>query len=178
MAIVLRLCLDLNIWCAALLADRKGRQGTASQCLVEMARYGSCSISPVQLVISWGMLERLRLVLERDLHVSSSAVNFYIETIRAYAELGAIKLAPQLTLGGTGVIALQDTEDRHVIETALAGRALVLVTANFKDFLSKDTLVVVPQQHAVYSSPNHILHIVHPFCMMGWLRIGQIPDFN
>jgi hypothetical protein len=61
---VLRLCLDLNIWCAVLLADRKGRQSTVSQCLVEIVRQGNCVLAPVQLVISWGMLNRLHLVLE------------------------------------------------------------------------------------------------------------------
>jgi hypothetical protein len=38
---MLRLCLDLNIWVAALLADRKGRTNTGSQYLVEIVRSGS-----------------------------------------------------------------------------------------------------------------------------------------
>lgn len=71
MTSVLRLCLDLNIWCAALLADLKGRQGTSCQCLVEIAQQGLCTLGPAQLIISWGMLNRLRLVLERNLNVLS-----------------------------------------------------------------------------------------------------------
>jgi predicted nucleic acid-binding protein len=169
----LGLCLDLNIWCAALLADGKGRKGTASQTLVEFVRQGVCPIAPVRLIISWGMLNRLRWVLEEKLKVSSSAADLYVETISEYALLG-----PQLTLGGTGVIALADTEDAHVLETALAGKANVLVTGNFKDFLSNDTYVVTPEKHAIHIAPGHIVQIAHPSLMMSWIRLGQIPKPN
>jgi predicted nucleic acid-binding protein len=185
MAAALRVCLDLNIWCAALLADRKGRQSTASQSLVEMVRQGSCLSSPVQLVISWGMLNRLQKVLVRDLKVSTQTAELYISTIAAYACLGAMGSSPQLTLGGTGVIPIRDTEDAHVLETAdsgcaaIAGKANLLITANFKDFISKDTEVVIPDRHAVYRSPDdHAFQIVHPYLMMEWLRSGQAPDIS
>ncbi len=175
MTSVLRLCLDLNIWCAALLADLKARQGTSCQCLVEIAQQGLCTLGPAQLVISWGMLNRLRLVLERNLNVPHSAGDLYVDAIRGYAELGPVGAGVQLTLGGTGVIALSDSEDAHVLETALAGRASVLVTANFKDFISNDTRLVVLQRHAIYTAPANVLHIAHPFEMMKWLQDGQIP---
>jgi predicted nucleic acid-binding protein len=179
MAAVLRVCLDLNIWCAALLADRKGRQNTASQNLVAMVRQGSCLSSPVQLVISWGMLNRLLKVLVQDLKVSDQTVELYISTIAAYARLGAMGTSPQLTLGGMGVIPIRDTEDAHVLETVIAGKANILITANFKDFISKDTEVVIPDRHAVYRSPDdHAFHIVHPYLMMDWMRSGQVPDIS
>jgi PIN domain len=179
----IHLCLDLNIWCAALLADRRGKQSTASQILVEIAKQGSCTLGPVQLVISWGMLNRLRLVLEKDLNIPQSDADLYIDAIRGYAELGASGTSPQLCLGGTGVIPLQDSEDAHVLETALAGRATVIVTANFKDFISKDTRIIVPQEHhnhsapahAIHSTPSHVLHIANTSQMMSWIRSGQIP---
>jgi predicted nucleic acid-binding protein len=179
MAAVLRVCLDLNIWCAALLADRKGRQNTASQSLVVMVRQGSCLSLPVQLVISWGMLNRLQKFLVQDLKVSTQTAELYISTIAAYACLGAMGTSPQLTLGGTGVIPIRDTEDAHVLETAIAGKADVLITANFKDFISKDTQVVIPDRHAVYRSPDdHVFQIVHPYLMMEWMRSGQVPDIS
>jgi len=178
MSNVLRLCVDLNIWCAALLADLKGRQGTSSQSLVEIVRQGVCPLGSVQLVISWGMLNRLRLVLEKNLTVSRSAADLYIDTIRGYAELNPASSGPQLTLGGTGVIPLSDTEDAHVLETALAGRATVLVTANFKDFISNDTRIIALGRHAIHTAPTHILHIAHPYYMMNWLRTGQIPEIE
>lgn len=172
---VLRLCLDLNIWCAALLADKKGRQGTASQTLVEIARRGHCPLGAVQLVISWGMLNRLRKVLEESLNVPHLAADLYIDTIRGYAQLGPTGASPQLTLGGVGIIALQDEEDAHVVETALAGRANVLVTANFRDFISNDTHIIAPERHAVHVAATHAFHIVHPYLMMDWLRQEYIP---
>ena len=178
MSDVLRLCLDLNIWCAALLADLKGRQGTSSQSLVEIVRQGVCPLGSVQLVISWGMLNRLRLVLEKNLQVSRSAADLYIDTIRGYAELHPFSTGAQLTLGGTGVIALSDTEDAHVLETALAGQASVLVTANFKDFISNDTRIIVVGRHAIHTAPAHVLHIAHPYYMMDWLRAGHIPEIE
>jgi len=174
----LRLCLDLNIWCAALLADFKGRQDTSCQTLIRIVQFGTCQLGSVQLIISWGMLNRLRLVLERDLGVASSAADLYIEAIRGYAQLGAIGLSPQLTLGGTGIIALRDAEDAHVLETAFAGRANVLVTANFRDFRSKDTWILIPERHGIYLAPSHNFHIVHPYLMMEWLKSGQIPPIN
>jgi len=60
----LRLCLDLNIWCAALLADIKENQNMATprklsacQSIVDTVRYGRCYMGKVELVISWGMLK-------------------------------------------------------------------------------------------------------------------------
>jgi predicted nucleic acid-binding protein len=175
---ILRLCLDLNIWCAALLADSKGREGTASQTLVKIVRQGYCLSMPVQLIISWGMLNRLRKVLECDLRVSPPTAELYINTISAYAQLGAIGASPQLTLGGTGMLAMRDIEDVHVLETAIAGKADVVVTANFKDFLSKEAQVLISGQHALYIAPNHRLHIVHPYLMLEWIRNGKIPPLE
>jgi predicted nucleic acid-binding protein len=166
MTAILRICLDLNIWCAALLADHKGRQNTASQSLVEIVQKGSCLSLPVQLVISWGMLNRLQKVLVQDLKVSTQTAELYISTIAAYTHLGAMGFSPQLTLGGTGIIPIHDTEDVHVLETAIAGKANILVTANFKDFISKDVKVVIPERHAVYQNPDHAFQIAHPYLMM------------
>ncbi|WP_013334670.1 PIN domain-containing protein [Gloeothece verrucosa] len=166
----LRLCLDLNIWCAALLSEKKGRSDTSSQRIVEIVREGKSFLGEVQLIISWGMLNRLKKVLEKDLGVSSLATAMYINAIEGYAQLGV-----SLTLGGTGIIPIQDTEDAHVLETALAGRADVLVTANFKDFISNDTQLIIPQRHAIHVAPNHRFHIVHPYLMIDWIHQGQIP---
>ncbi|WP_254172879.1 PIN domain-containing protein [Planktothrix pseudagardhii] len=69
MSDLLRLCLDLNIWCAALLADRKGKQDTACQSLVKIVREGTCTLGSVQLIISWGMLNRLSSVLVEKLKI-------------------------------------------------------------------------------------------------------------
>ena len=166
---VIRLCLDLNIWCAALLADFKGRQNTSSQRLVQIVRSGFCSLGDVELVISWGMLERLEKVLIYDLKIDSEVAHLYLNAIIGFAQL-----APQLTLGGTGVLPLNDLEDAHVLETAIAGRADILVTANFKDFVNNDSRIIVPERHLFYFSPAHQFQIVHPYLMMDWLNTGTI----
>jgi hypothetical protein len=44
-------------------------------------REGKSSLGEVQLIISWGMLNRLRKVLEKDLGVSSLASMMYIRLV-------------------------------------------------------------------------------------------------
>jgi len=130
------------------------------------------------------MLNRLRLVLVHQLSIPQSAADLYIDVIKGYAELGASGASPQLSLGGTGVIALPDSEDAHVLETALAGRAKVLVTNNFKDFVSKDIRIIVHQQdnklsapaHAIHFAPAHTFHIANASQMMAWIRSVEIPE--
>ena len=112
------------------------------------------------------------------MNVSHLAADLYIYAIRWYAQLGPTGASPQLTLGGVGVIALQDVEDAHVLETALPGKANVLVTANFRDFISNDTHVIVPERHAVHVAAAHVVRIVYPYLMMDWLRQGYIPDLE
>lgn len=48
----LRLCLDLNIWCAALLADLKGNQHSACQSIVDFVRSGQYASGKIELIIS------------------------------------------------------------------------------------------------------------------------------
>lgn len=100
----LRLCLELNIWCAALISDRKGKQDSACQCLVSIAESGICMLGPVQLIVSWGMLNRLSSVLLEKLSIPDEVAKEYVDQIREFAEIGPARDEPQLTLGGTGVI--------------------------------------------------------------------------
>lgn len=168
---MLRLCLDLNIWVAALLADRKGRSNTGSQYLVEIVKSRSCSFGKVDLIISLGMLDELKSVIVGPLDLSLEVANAYISTIEEYAKLGT-----QLTLGGTGVLPMKDTEDAHVLETAIAGRADFIVTANFKDFIiDRDTKIEIPDRLAIYYSSAHNLQVIHPYLMVDLLKRGTLP---
>lgn len=76
---VVGICLDLNIWVADLLATKKGRVDTAGQTLVNVVRAGSCGLGPTQLVISWGMLDRLHLVITREFAVTPELATTCIE---------------------------------------------------------------------------------------------------
>jgi predicted nucleic acid-binding protein len=154
----IKICLDLNIWCAALLAERKNRKNTACQSLVQIIKTGQCLLGQTELVISWGMLNRLEKVLIKDLKISPNTAQLYLNSIKSYTQL-----SPQLTLGGTGVIPLHDTEDAYVLETALSGKAEILVTANFKDFITKDTKIIIDNRHGIYQSANQKCQIIHPY---------------
>jgi hypothetical protein len=167
----LNLCLDLNIWCAAFLADRKRKAGTAAQTLVGIARAGHVGIIPVQLIISWGMLTRLRKVFEIDWLISRPTVDPIIEAIAGYAGTG-----PYLTLGGTGLMPLRDQEDAHVLDTAIASQARLVVTANFDDFVMAKSRVLVPGQVAIAETATAKLVLAHPYPSLGWLRQGIFPD--
>ena len=162
-----RICLDLNVWCAAYLADRAGRRGTASQTLIEAARGGPVERESLQLVVSWGMLERLRFVLVERLQFDPSDANALVDAIAGYAHMG-----PSLTLGGVGVIPIQDTEDRHVLETAWAGRADILVTANLDDFVQDGDEVVRAGRAYRLNHGGKTMILAHPFEAAGWLRDG------
>lgn len=173
---LIRLCLDLNIWCASLLSDRKGKKNSSSQSLVAIISQGYCEIGLVQLIISWGMINRLHSVLEEQLNIPTSFIDSYLSAIVSYAQLGPVYASPQLTLGGTGVVAIRDEEDAHVLDTVLAGKADILITVNFKDFISSDTSIIQVNRHLIYTAPNHTFHIIHPDLMMQWLRQGNIPN--
>ena len=77
-----------------------------------------------------------------------------------------------------GIIALNDNEDAHVLETAIAGRVEAIITRNFDDFAlknSNDTQIITEKEHAIYSTAQHSLHIVQPKLMLKWLTNQQIP---
>lgn len=167
---MIRICLDLNIWCASLLAKFKGRNNTSSQLLVEIVRLGYYHEEKVQLIISWGMLNRLQKVLEKDLKVRKQISINYINLITKYANN-----VPQLTLGGTGIIPLKDTEDAHVLETAIAGKADFLVTANFRDFIFKETEIIKAERYAIYRKGKTKIQIVHPYLMTEWFQENTLP---
>ncbi|MDP5338321.1 MAG: PIN domain-containing protein [Nodularia sp. (in: cyanobacteria)] len=172
----IRLCLDLNIWCGAFIANKKQHKNTACQELTRFIRQGFCDIGEIQLIVSWGMLNRLKSVLVEKLGVDEEIADLQIDAIKKYSELGPGSRSPQITLGGTGLINLPDEEDAHVIETALAGKATALVTLNFKHFTSKNIEIIIPNKHHICSTANNKTHIVHPFTMMDWIRNNSIPS--
>jgi PIN domain len=174
MSAILRLCLYLNIWCGELIAEQRGRKDTAVQQLVEIARSGQSALGPVQLIISWGMINRLRKVYVQDLQIPGAVADTLLSAIAGYTALGPAGMNPMLTLGGTGVVPLTDTEDAHVLETCIAGKAHILVTANFKDFLARDVQVLEANRIALYPSPKGPLLISHPYVMSEWFRQGKI----
>lgn len=160
----MRACLDLNIWIADVLARRDGRANSACQSIVGAVR-GLTPEMPLQLVVSWGMLDRLQSVLTDQLGFAGSTAADLVDTIASYAEQG-----PSLTLGGVGVIPIHDREDRHVLETAWAGSADILVTVDFRGFLAADGEVLIEGRLAKLQRAGRALFLIHPFTFAAWLR--------
>ncbi|WP_164929176.1 PIN domain-containing protein [Gloeobacter violaceus] len=172
---VWRVLLDLNVFVAYVLGLSKGRTDTAAQFLVQCVRDGSCALGPLQLVVSWGMLNRLEVVLMR-LGYDPVASKGFAEAVAELARLGPFQEFPSVTLGGMGVVALKDEEDAHVLGTAVAGRARILITANFKDF-DAELLRLVPGLVGEIKRPDHDLLVAHPKIAARWFREGNI-DFR
>ncbi len=164
-----RLCLDLNVWLGAILSEKLERRGTAAQTLVEAVRSGLGPRGPVALVVSWGMLNRLREVLVR-FEFGAAEADRLIQVIATIARDG-----PSLTLGGVGVLPLDDEEDRHVLETALAGGADMLVTQNLRDFVSQDARALVADRYYGVEAAGVKLLIVHTYAAAAWLRDEDLP---
>jgi hypothetical protein len=133
--------------------------------LVEAVGSGQSPRGPVALVVSWGMLERLRIVLARDLGFSDRDAARLVELIASYAREG-----PSLTLGGVGVIPIHDVEDRHVLETAWAARADILVTANLADFIQDADHMVRQGRRYRLNRGGGSMILAHPFEAIHWLR--------
>jgi hypothetical protein len=83
---------------------------------------------------------------------------------------------------GGGVYPIRDTEDRHVLEVAVAGDADVLVTANLADFAMNGIARIGDGARLrVYAAAGRKpLLIAHPDQVRDWLRGGVAPtgDFT
>ncbi|MDR7117719.1 hypothetical protein J2X41_003635 [Caulobacter sp. BE254] len=153
----------------AILSEKLARRGTAALALVDAVRSGLSARGPVALVVSWGMLNRLREVLVR-FEFGALEAERLVQVIATIARDG-----PSLTLGGAGVLPLDDEEDRHVLETALAGGADMLVTQNLKDFVGQDTRVLVADRYYGVDAADRRLLIVHTYAAAAWLRGEDLP---
>ena len=171
---IFRLCLDLNVWCAYALANARQRDETTIQLLVEAVRRGECALGLTQLVISWGMINRLAQVLARKLGFSRLALETVLEEVILASRLGPDPSNPLMILGGAGVVPLRDQEDVHVLDVAVAGRANVLVTGNFVDFIGYRTEILKPDRIALHRTPDHEVIIARPAEVAAWIRTGEI----
>ena len=163
-----RVCLDLNVWCGAFIARRLGRTDTSAIALVEAVRSGRSARGPVALVVSWGMLARLRRVLVRDLGFTDRDAARLADLIASYARDG-----PSLTLGGVGVIPIHDVEDQHVLETAWAGGSDLMVTANLADFIQGGDETLIEDRLYRLERGGKTVLLAHPFAAIGWLRAAE-----
>jgi len=121
------------------------------------------------------MLNRLRSVLAR-LGIDAATAEMLIDSIIRSASLGPESSAPHLLLGGTGVLATHDEEDRQVLEVARAARAQVVATSNFRDFVTKDSEILLADRVCIHHSPDWDVLVAIPQEVAGWLRAELFPS--
>jgi len=114
------------------------------------------------------MLERLARVLVDQLGFDRFEAAELTGAIAGYAETG-----PSLTLGGVGVIPITDTEDRHVLETAWAGEADILATANLSDFAQQGDELILEGRLFRLRRGRATMLLAHPIEAATWLRDGR-----
>lgn len=159
---------------------------------MQAVQNGQAGIGPVQLVISHTMLSRLQDVLVRK-GASLETSSRYIELIASFARLGPAAESPSIVLGGGSeptrdgyapgydpydpifVPSPYDPEDGRVLDTAIAGRADALVTANFRDFLHHGDRILIEGRVHIRKTGKHDLHLIQPPEMAEWLRSGRPP---
>ena len=183
---LLRLCLDVNVWVNYYLTTARGRGlKTAASGLTAAVFAGACRLGPVQLVVSHAMLNTLEFVLRR-MPVTEPFADMARDQVEAAAGNGYLAEPPSIILGGTAANALLDQEDAAVLNAAIAGRADLFVTNNIDDFIqgprARTTTTVLSDNHG---SPDVFqlshpripdgLIVASPFKAAAWIVRGERP---
>jgi hypothetical protein len=123
---------DVNVLVSKLNADRAGRSSTISQKVVRHLISGSIIGEPVQVAMSFKMLDAYReVLLQKD--YPGELVEESISGLIGVMKFGPLGFDPHIVLGGSPDPALKDSEDGGVA-TAYAAHATILITDNLKDF--------------------------------------------
>ena len=128
---------DVNVLVSKLNADRAGRPSTTSQKVVRFLVSGSIVGEPVQIAMSFKMLDTYRDVLLRNGY-PEELVEEQISGLTGMMKFGPLGFDPYMVLGGSTDPALKDSEDGGVLATAHAARASLVITDNLKDFAGQD----------------------------------------
>jgi hypothetical protein len=196
---VIRLTLDINVFVADLLSRRRGFRASAATMIAGAVRDGTCPAGPVQLVISVPMIEAFANILERRLGYARTPAEERAWLLADYALAGPAQDQPYLP-AGTGFIPFEteaqlrqsietwrqsvDTaklfhevqDDRYVLETALAGRADILVTADLDDFVRGPAIRLERSDVVLFPFGGMTLVIAKPSYVAHRLRQGTVPD--
>jgi hypothetical protein len=193
---VIRLCVDLNVWVRYLLGIRRGTAAaTTATATVTAASSGNSTAGPMQLIVSHTMLSRLEDVLLRlDFPTGDSSA--FCSLVGAFARRGPAGVAPHLVLGGGTASTAKarlpvydpydplivppraDDEDGRVLATAIAGRAHILATYNFKDFTSPNTTILAPGRVQGFRAVRHNVLVMHADAAAALLRSGEPPGLS
>jgi predicted nucleic acid-binding protein len=173
---------DVNVLVSAQNANRAGRTDTTSQRVLRYLTTGYVHEPPIQLVVSFKMIDTYREVLKRrgiDDDVVEMAAGALIEIMKN----GPRTLDPYIVFGGTPDPAILDVEDGSVLATAFAAKADVLITDNLADFAVGDcqtyntSVVARPDGSTrqlscqIHRRPNgQSLIVVHPADFAHWIE--------
>jgi len=198
-ASVVRLALDINVLVAEILSRRRGSPATASAMLVDAIRDGICAAGPVQLVTSLPIIEIFASVLHRRLGYTEYEAAEKAWLLEQYTMEGPMPDRPYRTVGAgyipfeteadlrqavetfagqleTRKLFNEARDDRYVLETALAGRADTLVTANIADFIRGPAIRLERDDVVRYPFAARTLVVAKPAFTAYWLRQGIVPD--
>jgi hypothetical protein len=172
---------DVNVLVSAQNANRAGRTATISQRILGHLTAGHVNGVPVQLALSFKMIDTFRGVLQRKGY--PVAVDAAAQALVGIMRYGPRRLDPYVVFGGTPDPSLLDTEDGGVLATAFAARADLLITDNLSDFASPDceTLKTSVARRAdgtrrqlscqIHTRPDaQTLMVVHPADFVHWIE--------
>jgi predicted nucleic acid-binding protein len=171
---------DVNVLVSKLNADRAGRSMTISQKVVRHLLSGSILGEPVQIAMSFKMLDTYREVLLRK-NYPEELVEESISGLIGMMKFGPLGFDPHIVLGGSPDPALKDREDGGVLATAYAAKASILITDNVRDFAGQDAETFRTSRGKTPSGTTRELHcvlrsrpdgrelvIVHPADFVSW----------
>jgi predicted nucleic acid-binding protein len=128
---------DINVLVSKLYADKAAKSSTISQKVVRYLVSGLINGEPVQIAMSFKMLDTYREVLLRK-EYPEALVEEEISALVDIMKFGPAGFDPHIVLGGSQDPALKDLEDGGVLATAYAAHAGMLITDNLKDFAGQD----------------------------------------
>ena len=180
----LRLCIDVNVWVAFLMAIQNGRTGASAQAIVAIVREMKIADRPVQLVVSLEMADTLERVLTRVGFTAARSHDF-ANSIVDLMKAGPDHLDPHLLISGRDQLGMHDREDAGVLGTAIAAKVDLLVTDNLRDFQTNDSetrKTRLVHSRGVQRQLFSVIHergdgvsivVAHPVDAVDWLQNGQ-----
>jgi hypothetical protein len=173
---------DVNVLVSAHNANRAGRTATISQRVLGHLTAGHVNGVPVQVAVSFKMIDTFRGVLQRK-GVDPAAVDAVAQALVSIMRYGPRRLDPYVVFGGTPDPSLLDVEDGGVLATAFAARADLLITDNLTDFAAPDcetwkTSVAMKPDGTrrqlscqIHTRPDgQTLMVVHPGDFVHWIE--------
>ena len=133
----MRICVDLTVWIQDEYVQRGGLPASAASRIIDVVKRRDWNGTPLQLVVSVQMLDRLRYILTTWRGVEASRAELYVEAIEDLTRVGPERLNPHLLLAGHERFPVRDREDGGIFAVAMTSRVDLLVTANLRDFFTE-----------------------------------------